>query len=661
MKILLIFDEDIPLSDLSSVVPKTVGEIDLFPLTSNFGVIDQCEQMLKSLGIESLQLINTAERLEDSVGELRDRIQVWSHEFANAKIKESPVRDIFNIDKKVSTYWFSLIAEKNPLKSDVFLKICQYNAIESIFTSRHYSDIIISITDHSLNKSIKRISGKKNLNIKDITHRKKRVVIQQFFLRNGFIPGAIVQAFGFLFRAFLWSIYSKVVLGAYGKDDAFTEKPLIISYFPYIEKESAEKGIFINNYFKPLQHKLARMDIIPSWLLIFVFIDGFTFRKAVKKAKIFADNGARLRFLDQAFNISILFQVTMTWVHQFLLFIKYKNMLSSLEVHERICSKYAVPIMNEIICKSFCGVSAMQGIYYYFLFREIAKGLKKTENVIYLCEMQTWEKALNAATSRYAPGVTRIGYQHTSISKNYYHYFIDPAAVKTGIKKKDLPLPDIIAVNGKKSYKMLQPCHYPRLEIVEALRQMDLVPDLSLTQINKTSPPVLLVAGSYDLREACALVSIVMQARNRMKNISVWMKGHPSCPMEKVCQKLNIDPEKHGIRIVYGDINSHLKSATMVLVATSTVAIDALAFGCQVIVPFFSDVLNMTPIYGNKNFYHSITGSEDLLDVMQRLNQRRDDYALSKGQSFISDYWCMNPQLPKWEKLLNETCVANQN
>ena len=91
-------------------------------------------------------------------------------------------------------------------------------------------------------------------------------------------------------------------------------------------------------------------------------------------------------------------------------------------------------------------------------------------------------------------------------------YFYDRSeTVRTG-EPSDLPLPDVLACNGKHLYDLLSESGYPGLIETEAVRYMYLDKVLSLPRAPRKGRPVLLVAGTYNRNETRSLVGLVAAA-----------------------------------------------------------------------------------------------------------------------------------------------------
>ncbi len=153
------------------------------------------------------------------------------------------------------------------------------------------------------------------------------------------------------------------------------------------------------------------------------------------------------------------------------------------------------------------------------------------------------------------------------------------------------------------------------------------------------------------------MLSLLSAAFPRSDGLQIWLKGHPSLPMEEVLDALGIDPVQAGYEIKYSSIGDHLAAAWAVLVPTSTVAVEALAFGCEVIVPHLRTSLALSPLVGFERYYHRVYTPEDLQRVVMDVAAGRSKVGIDEKRSFVADYWCLDRTLSRWSALLMEASI----
>jgi surface carbohydrate biosynthesis protein (TIGR04326 family) len=269
--------------------------------------------------------------------------------------------------------------------------------------------------------------------------------------------------------------------------------------------------------------------------------------------------------------------------------------------------------------------------------------------------MHAWEKALNAAKENSKSGAKVIGFQYAAVSRNYLNYFYHRSETTRSSDPLQMPLPDILACNGKNNQALFESYDYPCVRGVEAVRQMYLKRVISLPIPARSAKPVLLVAGSIDQKESTALISLVQSAFPQAGKIDIWFKGHPLMPFEELFEKERIELTKTGYFICHDNITNCLQKAWAVLVPTSTVAIEALAFGCEVIVPVFPNSILMNPLADYELCYQRVTTPEELKGVLDKISNRGLHVDIDARRKFIEDYFFLNPSLSRWENLLTSS------
>ncbi len=301
----------------------------------------------------------------------------------------------------------------------------------------------------------------------------------------------------------------------------------------------------------------------------------------------------------------------------------------------------------------------MEGIIFFELYKKIFDYFSSASHCIYLAEMHAWENALNVAKRLRSQKVKTIGFLHTAISKNFFHYFHDYKEMKDDRKEIRLPLPDILACNGDIPFELMAKQRYPNLKKVEAIRYLYLnkhfssIKSASDVEINNNSP-VLLVAGSIDHVETASLISLLNAAFPEEQRFKIWLKGHPALPIEGILKSLNIDSRKCGYEIKNNPIDTLLKDATIVMAGATTVGIEALAFGCKVILPFFSDQMFMSPLAGFDKFYNKVCNPQELKLIVKKLGKTGKS---KDNWHFISSFWYLDETLNKWDELLNPQTI----
>jgi surface carbohydrate biosynthesis protein (TIGR04326 family) len=654
--LLFIFDGNVNTSKLaSSIAHHGIKQVDLFPLTGDLFVLQGIETDLRREGFGGLFKYDTSAIIDDQVTCLRKKICKWSADMGENKVGQKKIKEWFLLPScNISAWWFSLLAEKNPFKTDIFLRISQACAIKDTLNKKKYDLITLAISNKDLRTAIKSIATKWVIPIKVVPVVCTKRFKERFkeFVKNAGLGIKIIRGFklffNFLKRKHLVSRYLPSIEKRFHNCDSV----LFVSYFPLIEKIPAENGIFRNRYASALQDKLKEAGLPITWIFLYVPIDGFNLKDATRIAKGFVDKGEKLFFLEEFLTLKDIAFGLFLWIRQiFIGLFLFKSIKSTSFLG--LLGKEGRPFMKVLWSESFYGPVGLEGILFVLAFKKMFKHIKNIKDCLYYCEMQPWEHALNSAKNKEQPNIRSIGFQHSSIPKNSFNYFHNPSETKRTSRYTDLPLPDIIGCNGEIMQDLLAESGYPALTRLEALRYLYLDEVLSTPVSPIQKRRTLLIAGSSDKEESIRLIMLVRFAFPRVRSFDICFKGHPLFPFEKLFNDLGVDTKEFGYTVNHDDISKSLKEAFAVVALSSTVVIEALALGCEVIVPVFPDSISLHPLVGFEKYYHKVTNKEEIRNIVEKI---LDGYSLCDIQeyrSFVKKYWDIDKNIPRWSKLLN--------
>ncbi len=655
MRILYIFDKH---CNFESPIPSSccgsASEIDLFPLTGISSIIQQVRDMLARFTDNSIIIINSANAVDDQTASLRRSLYLWTSKIGSFTIKEKAIKEWFLLlETQISSWWLSLLSEKNPWKTGAFLETAQIRAVKKHIDTSSYDVMILSLGSSTLQSSLIRLA--KNRKIRVFSTRVKTALnnrVKALLNKSGLY--VIIGALAFLIQTVSRCLAARHHLGRLNHRMPDSNSLLFVSHFPAYDNEAYKKGVFINKYASELQSLLQKKQIPIVWIFMYVCLYGSTFNNALTAARIFSRNGEKLFFIEEFANSGICLRALVLWIRQFfiskILYKKTKGVLLT-EPFLPECE----PLIKSLWDISFCGYVGMEGILYYLLYEEAFKRIKNVGGCLYYFEMVAWEKAINAAKKRFNPDTKTIAFQHTTISKNYFSYFYDKNETAVTGEATDMPLPDILAANGELMYELLSTSGFQCLTQLEAIRQLYLNNILNKAPESANRLNVLLVAGSgsSNMTESLALASQVIEAFPISDNPEIWFKGHPSMPFERVLKVLGIELEKTGYMIKSGDIADFLREVAIVIVSSSTVALEALACGCEVIIPFFPDAIQMNPLADFERFYHRVTSAVELKETVISIQNGNRRNNIQESRSLLNRYWNLDPELPRWSELLS--------
>jgi hypothetical protein len=200
------------------------------------------------------------------------------------------------------------------------------------------------------------------------------------------------------------------------------------------------------------------------------------------------------------------------------------------------------------------------------------KGLARRNRIvsfIYTFENHMWEKMFNLALREHSPETRRIGYVHSIVNRMYTCYSLGP-------KEADIvPLPDVIAVNGKRAARVLASSGFDRCMIVVwgALRDFALYGTGKKRDVN--AQKTVLVATSAGLGPSLELARIALRSFHKETALSVIIKFHPTIKVSRTLAML--PPLPPHFTVSEDPVSALLPVSDLLLYTESTVCVEALA------------------------------------------------------------------------------------
>lgn len=642
MNVLLLFDSQVDRRYLKKICTETITSITLFPLTSDAFIVSALQKELKSFTNIDQILFQSARDINEEVNHLQKNIHEWSCIFGEYQIGRKKLKKWFLLpDGKVSSWWFSLISEKNTNQNQIFFDIAQMNAVKKHLQNHQYDHCVVMLNNRQKQRIIITLLQKIQMSF-----FANRIKVKPFF--NLIL---LMKSLTVLGKWLIYSWFIKYKFFNLNKRIPAANPFLFVSYFPNVEADAANKGIFRNKYALALQDKFKELNIPITWLLMPVAFNNYNLKSAIDLAKLFAKNGERILILYEFFNIKLCFKAFYWWLKQcvvsiFIYFLIDKKKIISI-IADETCSSY----INHLWMQSFIGPSAMRGILFYLTYQEAFKKIPKIKKCLYYCEMQAWEKALNAAKMKVNSDIVTVGFQHTFVMKNNFNYFYHTDETKKNNLPTDLPLPDVFIVNSRLMASLFEKCQYNQLE-VEAIRHFYLRDVINKQPPNKlANRKILLVAGSFDKTETKSLITIVYSVFPQAKEFDIWFKGYPYTPISPILRELKIDAMTANYKVFYEDIGNLLAQAHIVFVPSSSVAIEALAYGCTVIVPCLADKMQLNPLVDYETGHHIVYSAEEFRLVVEKEIQEYSSFNKAAGQ-FLQTCWHLDKDLKRWQTVL---------
>lgn len=653
-RLLLVVDEA---SQGSAVAALASGadHVDLFPLTGNWIRIGAIERALTAAGrpAQIIRMVEAARLVDDQVTALRNDLPAWCDRVGRATVRGRSVRDWLQpAGAETTAFWFGSIAERNPFKSSELLVAAQVRAIDHQLGAVAYDSIVLSVGRPLLRESIAGVARERRIRcVADASARTGRWRRLRPARPSG-RSGAMLFGLAVLARQLVWAWIARGLTLKVTSDDAGRQPLLFVTYYPYLDRTAAAAGRFRNRFAGPLQDALEAGGRQIWWAALFVFIDGWRFRDAVALARTMANNGERLCLIDAYLTPRAAWRVLRTAAAIAWRAVRIERDLSDV-LWRGFVPQGAAAVGRELWRRSFMGADLVRGLTYVEMFRGLLRDAAAAETCLYFVEFQAWEQALNVAAAAVHPRLQTIGFQHTSVSRNHYFYFRTRDEMTNAGRPDGMRLPSIVAASGRTPGELLAESGLPRVTVVESIRQLHLADVVVGTRPPRGRDAVtLLVAGSIDYEETRALVSLVATALPSTGDLAIHFKAHPSQPFEPIFAELGVDAAAAGYRVVGGMVGDSLARSALVLVGSSAIAVEALAYGCDVLVPVLASVPCLTPLTGFDAYCTRVFSPADLRAAVSAYRAFGPSCTSEEKQEFARRYWTLDRGLPAWRRLL---------
>src|SRR4030067_3510913 len=598
MKALFIFDDKVRINKIKLEKLKNIKTVYLYPLTSKMSITRKITEVFHNSEIR-VEVLNTSMLINQFADKIRARyIKLIAELPERIKIKGQNLKELFATpDQVTSLWWFSLIAEKNTLKTDNFNKIAQLHSIAKTAKEIDAKYIFYGTVCNRLKSSLKLYSYSNSIIFLHIPTKKLRSLknIVYDFQGTLFLKHMLFALYN-LWLFFLRARKIKKKLKKMRGEKILLNPILIITYYPNIDIDTAKDGIFKNKYYPLLQDELERKGKNIIWIAMYMQHNNVSFDECIDYAIKFVKNGYDFYFLEEFLDLKGLLRALQIYILSSIRFLGIRKKIDGLHLLEGEDYNF-YPIMKEEWYSSFAGSVALRGIIYYEIFKNIFHAHNLADTCLYYFENHSWEKTLVCARDCVQKKIELFGYQHATVSRMLLNYFNHESETREGNDLFPMPRPDKVICNGNLPYHYMRESGWSgnRLVKAEAIRYNYLKKNLPYNNFTRKKD-IVLVCFSINIDESCAILNAVLDGLGDEKKIKVWIKAHPFLKVDKVLSNLGIKLKDLPFEVKDEPINYLLASSKVVIAGQSGVSVEALAFGCKIVILDIPEMINMSPL-----------------------------------------------------------------
>jgi len=631
--ILYVFDEG---ANIENFYQYRGGKEKIFlaPLTINEEYISSTFQKISSLNSNEDVLIPFNHLFNEKAFSIREDYIKFIYDFGEIKVfRKENLKEYFKpLFGNFSVWWFSLIAEKNPLKTKSIHNLVKLLTILDLRKKYNCKKILVDIKDVELTQALIKNVGKGSC--KDLRKHKKRFYFFHILFLMAKTAKSVIGQYRNILRV-------KIAMRGLSQRRKTLQKSkyLLVTYFPLIDKNALCDKKFINQYYKPLQNALEeKYKGQFTWLAMVAESEEFDYKKSLLLGRKINKWGNSLFFYQEYLNF---FDIILVILESLYISSKFFIKVFFIRNQFKFQNKKIWEIFKDDWYLSFSGHTLLEGLFYYRAFKKVFSQLQKGATIIYLAENHAWEKALNTAAHK-RKGLKTIGIQHTITPLLLLNYFNDKKELGNGNYIQKMPKPDFLGCVGNIPYQLFKKSGWDEKElfILGAMRHQYLKDYLNNEILWKEKENKVVVALSIMPEESREILLYIYYAFKDSPGYKVMIKGHPFLDTQKLICSLKFKFNARIFEFTKTPLSQLLPKAKCLIVTESSATLEGIALGCVVIVPKLSGVIDINPLSGISNLPIYVESPEELQKVTEEIMKRSERfYSYDRCRALIEKYF----------------------
>lgn len=587
--------------------------------------------------------VSIVQIVDEKADELRSKYLAWIYDLGEAEIEGKRVVDHLSIRPGFSYWWTSSIGQKfNCSGTSQINDAIKALALEEFVGKHKFTDIFLTSDNRRLAHCIDHFCQSNAINFR---FKKTKAICKKGLAKLLFdsLPGSI-RAIIFLLRYLVKTFPIYFVRDL--KTSNVVGDVMFIDVLVHLDQKAISEGRFVSNYWTGLVDKLHEWGLNSNWVHLYFShpaVPSLNQAKQLINTFNLSSNGVQAHTLVER---PLRLRRLVTVITDFFTVSRSLGRLQSIREIRLAESDLDLWALHEEEWKnSLCGTATMDVCLKLSLFLEVLSDLPAQRIGVYIAENQPWEMALIYAWKASGHGKL-IGTPHTTVRYWDLRYFYDS---RSYLRRdcNDLPLPDVIAVNGPVAYQNILSAGYPfdRVIEVEALRFLHLANPLVHKKTSDGENGLqVLVCGDFLAETNRRILAWLEVADKLLPHDTVYIfKSHPAYllkPADYPVLKLEISEVPLPVLLANCDIvfTSNITSA----------AVDAYCLGAPVIQMLDGNAFNTSPLLGLRNVVY-VTTPMELAVALGNAKHR---------QCVVADpYFCLDKTLPRWQHLLDLNSV----
>ena len=628
--ILIIFDQKAKPDNLLRLLNRINNQrISLCPITTDYILVEEFKNKIAAVNPTELKILNFPLIFNEIGPSLRETFIRFISDFSEINIGNKSLKKYFKFPfADFSIWWFSLIAEKNTLKTETYHNLAKLISVLEIAKQCQADEIWIDITSSGLTKAIKENLRKSGTAVIAINN------LNNFFRLCKELFSSVLL--------FNLSLIKRIALCRLDLKDREkrieklkNSKYLAVTYFPFFDKKQAvRENRFTNRYYGPIQAALKEsFKDSHSWITMTIEDRRFEDREVVEFANKINAGGDNLVMFEECFGFFDFLKNSLVYIYLVIKFFKARRQIKREFLFK---GNYIIwPIFESDWLNSFCGKVLLESLYCYRVFNNVFSFLKDNTTVLYIAEMHAWEKVLAAAARNYK-SLRTVALQHATVPRMLLHYFNTPQELNNSNSVEAMPIPKYLGCSGNFTYRIFSECGWIKKQLFfsGAIRYQHL--RIALDSLAKKKENKIIVALTILPNESRELLYYIYQAFRGLRGFKILIKSHPDIPINSLVNDLGIVLDKNIFEITDKPLSRLLEDSRFMITTVSSAAVEAIAYGCYIISPLLSSYLNMNPLKGAYDEVQYISSPDELKNAVLRVGPLED---ATRRKDFINKYF----------------------
>lgn len=628
------------------------------------GLIREIESSLKSSPHTSCQVIDFQKHLHHSFLQAKRKYFDFIDDFSNQEIlKGENLKEFFHDSSKAfSFWWLSLVYEKSPGKTDVFLLFSKICCILNLKEELGCDEIWLS-NDKRHSPIAQALLSVEALRLEIIGPR--REILRG--LKNSLcLLREWLRALKYLLESLKKSYdIQKVKIHENLKKESLQRHHLfLISYLSQINKEALACGRYESTAYSCLQTAIEeKLGPAFAWLTMYASVEQYTWKDVLNFSQKIDEYNKRVFRIEgwlQGKNVWKIMREFLRVCHRCILSLskvqKFKfNIGNGISIN-------LWSILREDYLSSFGGKVLMNNLVFLNIFDNLVNDLPDDAVIIHFAEMHAWERCLKVACSK-KPNIQIVGIQHTIVPLLLLNYFNTPASFGRNFVH-DPPILDLLGCVGEVTKNLFLESGWPpeKLFVLGGFRFQGLAAQLPALKDEK-SKNRLVVTGSICANENEEILFLLHQAfRNTEDNVEVVLKSHPCLSMQRACRSLKLDLNKRIFKFVDEPLEKVLPGALALMAGGTSSVFYALQYDVPIILPYLFNAIDLSPLTGLYDGFYRVKDAYELKNLIGAIANKGGGLLLKKespGQ-FNSRYFFIPEDRGKYFDNLN-TALNRKN